>query len=175
MRASTLFLFAAIFLGGAVVWLGRVQDPDVLASVTAPISGASAPGFTLPDLEGNSHSLEDYQGRPVIINYWATWCKPCEAEMPALQAVYEKYQDDGLVILAINTTEPPQVITPFVEERGLTFPILLDERSTTAGEYDVGGYPTTYFIDKNGKILAKEFGGPMTQAFIESQVQRILN
>lgn len=175
MRASNIFLFAAIFLGGAVVWLGRVQDPDVLANVTAPITGANAPQFTLMDLEGNEHSLADYQGRPVIINYWATWCRPCEAEMPALQAVYDQYQDEGLVILAINTTESPQVITPFVEERGLTFPILLDERSMVAREYDVQAYPSTFFIDGDGKIRSAEFSGPMSQAFIESQVQRILN
>ncbi|MCI0709432.1 MAG: TlpA family protein disulfide reductase [Chloroflexi bacterium] len=175
MKASTLFLFAAIFLGGVAVWLGRVQDPDVLASVTAPISGAKAPDFTLLDLAGGEHSLDDYQGRPVIINYWATWCRPCEAEMPALQAVYEKYEDDGLVILAINTTESPQVIEPFIEERGLTFPVLLDERSATAREYGVQAYPSTYFIDRNGIIRAAEFSGPMSQAFIESQVERILN
>jgi peroxiredoxin len=175
MRASTLFLFAAIFLGGAIVWLGRVRDPDVLANVTAPISGARAPDFVLTDLQGNEHSLENYRGRPVIINYWATWCRPCEAEMPALQAVYEKYEDDGLVILAINTTESTQVITSFVEERDLTFPILLDNRSTVARAYKVQAYPSTYFIDGEGVIRSAEFSGPMSQAFIESQVQRILN
>ena len=174
-RWSTLFLFAAIFIGGFLVWLGRVDNPDNLFGEVAPRSGAAAPDFTLVDLGNESHTLSDYEGQAVIINFWATWCGPCRAEMPALEAVYNKYRDDGLVLLAVNQAESPTTIQNFVDEHRLTFPILLDPNFGVSRSYEVQAYPSTYFIDRQGRIINATFSGPMTESFIESQVLRILN
>ena len=174
MRWSIIFLFAVIFLGGAVVWFGQVDGAD-LETIPAPRSGAVAPDFVLVDLQGTQHTLDDYQGRPVVLNFWATWCPPCRAEMPALQNVYEEYRDEGLVILAINVRERPSTVQPFVDEYRLTFPVLIDGNAAVSAAYEQEAYPTTYFIDRNGRIREMAVGGPMSEAFIESNVGRIIN
>jgi peroxiredoxin len=161
-------------VGGLIVWLGRVDDPDALIGPPAPRSGAPAPEFSLVDLNGDTHSLADYRGQPVIINFWATWCPPCRAEMPDLQQVYEKNEDDGLVILAINQSESPNTVEDFADEYDLTFTIMIDNFQVS-DTYEVMAYPSTYFIDRAGRIQHAEFSGPMSKSFIESQVLDLLD
>lgn len=174
MRNATLFLFLAIIVGGALVWWGRVEDPETIELVVAPQTGGLAPALELTDLNGTQHSLADYKGQPLIINFWATWCPPCRAEMPALEAVHDKYEEDGLVVLAVNAGEDPATIRQFADNVGLHFPILLDTRGAAIRAYQVQSFPSTYFVDRQGQVRATEFSGPMSQAFIESQVSRIL-
>lgn len=174
MHIKPLSLLMVIIIGGGLVWLGRVQDPADLVGKPAPRSNAPAPNFTLVDLDGNTHSLSDFHGRPVIINFWATWCPPCRAEMPDLQRVYENYQDDDLVILAINNDEPPDVIIDFVEEYDLTFLILLDEGLDVTRLYEVQAYPSTFFLDRAGRIRYDTYSGPLTESYVESIVLELL-
>lgn len=174
MRISVAFLFASIIVGGLFVWLGRVDNPNRLNNIAAPRSGAPAPNFTLVDLEGNSHTLADYEGRPVIINFWATWCPPCAIEMPAFQEVYESYQDDGLVILAVNSSESDATIQEFMDEYDLDFTVLLDSRYQATRAYEQEAYPTTFFIDRQGRIQHTEIGGSMSKAYIASKVSKII-
>ena len=96
--------------------------------IPAPQTGFLSPDFTLEDLEGNSYSLSDLRGRPALINFWASWCPPCQAEMPAMQRAYQAYQDDGFLFLAVNATNQDSLAdaSRFAEQRNLTFPILLD-------------------------------------------------
>jgi peroxiredoxin len=145
------------------------SNPDGLLEV-----GDKALNFTLPDLEGNPVSLADYQGQPVIINFWATWCAPCRIEMPELQSVYETYQDQGLVILALNQDEPADVAEAyFKDEMGLTFTPLLDENSAISTAYGNFGLPTTYFVDVDGTV-AIVHRGPMTVGQIEGYLAEII-
>ena len=174
MRISVVFLFASILFGGLLVWLGRVDNPNRLNNIAAPHSGAPAPDFTLVDLEGNSHTLSAYEGRPVIINFWATWCAPCATEMPAFQGVYDRYQDDGLVILAINNSESIDTIQAFMTEKNLDFPVLLDSDFSATLAYKQNAFPTTFFIDREGRIQHTEIGGSMSEAFIASKVSQII-
>lgn len=173
MRWSAVFLFATIFVGGAMVWLGQVDESD-LENIAAPQAGAVAPAFELIDLDGQLHTLDEFKGRPLVLNFWATWCPPCRAEMPALQKVYDDYKDEGLVIIAINVQENPAVIQTFIEDYGLTFPVLLDTTAATSRAYEQEAFPSTYFIDRDGRVADTAFGGPMSEAFIESMVRRII-
>jgi cytochrome c biogenesis protein CcmG, thiol:disulfide interchange protein DsbE len=129
--------------------------------------GDEALPFSLPDLDGNLVNLADYRGQPVIVNFWATWCAPCRLEMPAFQTAFEKYADQGLVILAVNQDEPAEVARAyFYDEMGLTFTPLLDDNSAIATAYGVFGLPSTYFIGPDGRVVAVH-NGPLTMSQIE--------
>lgn len=136
--------------------------------------GDQAYDFTLNDFEGNPVSLSDFRGQPAIVNFWATWCAPCRIEMPALQATYEKYQDHGLVILALDQDEPLERAREFFyDEMGLTFIPLIDENSAIATAYgSFSVLPTTYFIDDDG-LVAAIHRGPLTMNQIDGYLARI--
>ncbi|MDX1613058.1 MAG: TlpA disulfide reductase family protein [Candidatus Promineifilaceae bacterium] len=133
--------------------------------------GDPAPDFTLNDLDGQPVTLSAFRGRPVIINFWATWCAPCRIEMPALQAAYEKHQDRGLVILALDQDEPAEVARSFFyDEMGLTFTPLLDENGLVAADYgNYGILPTTYFVNAEGIVTAVH-RGPLTERQLEERL-----
>lgn len=124
--------------------------------------GMRAPEFTTVTLEGEDVSLSDYKGQMVLLNFWATWCTPCKAEMPEFQAIYEQYQEKGFTVLAVNYFETPNLVQPFIEELGTTFPILMDEDGKISEDlYNAGasnGLPISYVIDKNGVIIAHQQG-----------------
>ncbi|NIS80330.1 MAG: redoxin domain-containing protein [Anaerolineales bacterium] len=138
--------------------------------------GSLAPDFTLPDLEKGPLSLNMFQGSVVLINFWTTWCPPCRAEMPALQEAYEKYQDQGFTVLAVNWTQvdDPEQVEPFVREFGLTFPILLDENGEVSERlYNLLGLPTSVFIGRDG-MVREIFIGPLQLESLEARIQSLL-
>ncbi len=155
-----------------MVWLGRVDSLDL--GPPAPRTGAPAPDFTLVDLEGNTHKLSEYVGQAVIINFWSVYCVPCRAEMPDLQQVYEEYQDQGLVLLAVNQNEPPNEVDGFIDDYDLTFPILYDTGFEVSRDYEIESFPTTYFVDRRGRVRHVTFTGPMSASFVESLVLDLL-
>ena len=141
-----------LVLGVAWVWESR-------APVTAqssdrspqPAIGYQAPDFTLSTLSGETISLAELRGKPVVLNFWATWCDPCRREMPALQATADQYAGD-VVILGLDQGEKAATVKDFIEEFGLTYPVLMDEKFAVSDSYNVQGLPTTFFIDREGVI-----------------------
>ncbi len=129
--------------------------------------GFRAPDFTLLNLEGGEVNLCDFRGRPVLINFWATWCPPCRAELPAIQEAYQN--SDNLVVLGLNFQESPQDVKSLVAFEGLTFPVLLDEGGSVALKYRARGLPTSFFVDPQGIITAVHIG-PMTKDQIANYV-----
>jgi peroxiredoxin len=129
----------------------------------APEIAAVAPSFELPSFDNGSLRLSDLRGKPVVINFWATWCEPCRVEMPALQQVYETYQNQGLRILAVNLGEPATAVRNWVQDLGLTFDVLLDQDGSTATLYHLRGQPSTYVISPDGMIV-QIFYGPVDEA-----------
>jgi len=144
--------------------------------IYAPQQGFLAPDFELTTTTGETVKLSDLRGQAVLVNLWATWCPPCRAEMPAIEKVYNEYKDDGLVVLAVNMTyqDKESDIAPFVNEYGLTFPILLDKTSDMAHAYQLRSLPSSYFIGRDGIIHEVVIGGPMAEALLRTRVEEIL-
>ncbi len=143
---------------------GASAAAPILSDLGGPEVGAAAPNFITDDLDGNPIELSELAGQPVILNFWATWCAPCRLEMPELQATYNAYQDEKLVILAVNRQETPDIIRPyFYDEMQLTFSPLVDESGLVANLYSVLVMPTTYFISPDGIITAIH-RGPLTES-----------
>ena len=147
-----------IFAGSGIFRNRGLEDLDTTDGMnTIPSVGNSAPDFELQNIEGNSVKLSDLRGKVVGINFWATWCAPCVYEMPMFQEMYEEYSPD-LEILAINNQESKDVVLPFLEEMGLSYEILYDPEAEVALKFQVIGFPTTYFVDREGVIRAVHVG-----------------
>ncbi len=170
-------LMALLTIGGERIMQVVGLAPSVRGAPTprplAVVIGEPAPDFSAQTPQGETITLSELRGRPVAINFWATWCAPCRAEMPALQAAADIYSADGLVVLAVNAGEPPDVVQRFMDEQGLSFPALLDERGEIVDLYGVEFFPTTYWIDAQGIAQAKHFGA-MTEDLIDAYLSELL-
>lgn len=118
----------------------------------------SAPDFTVTDNDGNEVKLSDFEGKPVVVNFWASWCGPCKAEMPEFEEAYKKY-GENIHFLMVNSTDGSQetieTAKEFIVSEGYTFPVYYDTKSNASIVYGVTGLPTTYFIDADGNVIAK--------------------
>ncbi|MFQ6066974.1 MAG: TlpA disulfide reductase family protein [bacterium] len=117
-----------------------------------------AKDFILENLEGYPVSLKDFQGKVVFLNFWATWCGPCRYEMPAMEKLWQKFKEEGFVILAVDLREGKEKVSSFMKENGYTFPALLDPRGKVASTYGIRAIPTTFLLDPEGKIVGKALG-----------------
>jgi thiol-disulfide isomerase/thioredoxin len=117
-----------------------------------------APDFALRTLEGKRLSLLDLNGKIVLLNFWATWCPPCKLEMPSMEALHRRLGDEGLVILAINLREEANEVKAFFREHQVSFTALLDQDGDTFARYEAWSLPTTFLVDKNGRLLGKAVG-----------------
>ena len=130
--------------------------------------------FTLTDLEGTPWTLKDLRGKVVLVNFWATWCPPCRKEMPDLQALYTRFKDQGLVILAISDEDAGKV-KPFVAERHVTYPILLDPGRKVNELFQVDGIPKSFVYDRNGRLAAEAIDMRTQKQFLEMLAQAGIN
>lgn len=135
--------------------------------------GDEAPDFQLEAIDGGRLSLSDLKGRSVLVNFWATWCNWCKYELPALQAVYEKYRNEGLIVVGVDVEEPRPLVKAYVERYGLTFPVVLDIEAATARTYRVRGLPMTYFVSPEGTITRVQRGA-MREDELELYVHKVL-
>ena len=175
VASALLFFGDDLFRKDEVVFEQVPQLDEALEGKTAVIPSTSGPiavgdvahNFILQDLDGNQYQLNDLRGQPVIVNFWATWCAPCRIEMPELQAAFETYQDDKLLILALDQDESPDVVRAFFyDEMELTFTPLLDDGGLVAGQYGVFNFPSTYFVNAEGVVTAVH-RGPMVQSQLD--------
>lgn len=147
-------IFVAVFIIIVLVILFGRSEKFMPVEV-----GMQAPEFTLPDLKGGSKSLSQYRGKVVFLNFWATWCKPCREEMPAMQDIYEGLKGQNFEMLAVSIDkDKPEVVEKFIKEFGLTFTILLDRKNKIKEVYKTTGVPETFIIDQNGIIAEKIIG-----------------
>ncbi|SEN59610.1 Peroxiredoxin [Mesobacillus persicus] len=155
---------------------GKYKKMDNVADLPVGLAeGNVAPDFSLVDLNGNPIKLSDYRGKKVLVNFWATWCPPCKAEMPYMQELYEKYHEDGFEILAVNSTVTEKSrdnVVDFVAEYELTFPIPMDEKNRVSSDYEIMAFPTSFFIDSDGVIRSITVGG-MTKEHLEGEIKKL--
>jgi cytochrome c biogenesis protein CcmG/thiol:disulfide interchange protein DsbE len=129
-------------------------------SSSAPRAGDLAPDFVLPALDGSVHKLSNHRGKPVLVNLWATWCPPCIAELPLLDAIVRDYGPRGLVVLGVAGDDEDARVRSFVAERAPAFQVLLDPGGIVGTEYGITGYPETFLVDRDGRLMAT-FIGPL--------------
>jgi peroxiredoxin len=121
--------------------------------------GTQAPGFRLPSLGGGEVNLASQRGRIVVVNFWATWCPPCVAEMPSLERLYRTLTPEGLAVVTVSTDEDQAELRKFVSQHRLTLPVLMDPGGRVAGgDYRTTGYPETFLLDRQGRILRHVVG-----------------
>lgn len=141
----------------------KIQKVDV---------GSKAPDFVLIDLNGQKHKLSEYKGKGVFLNFWGTWCKPCEREMPFINNQYSHFKDKGIQVLAVNVGESDLAVTKFVERYQLQFPIMIDKDSQVQTAYGVNPLPVTFLIDPEGEVV-KIHTGTLTESMVNDFMKKI--
>ncbi|NOZ72816.1 MAG: TlpA family protein disulfide reductase, partial [Chloroflexi bacterium] len=156
-------------------WLAEKKQEHKVTVLAPPapiiglLVGNIAPDFTLRTLSGDTLRLADLRGQVVLLNFWATWCGPCQKEMPLLMESYLQYQDQGFVVVGINVGESTLKIQSFVDALQITFPIALDEKLQVNHQYRVFGLPTSFLLDRQGVIDYRAIG-----ALRQSEWERVL-
>lgn len=128
--------------------------------------GDLPPAFSYPDLDGKTRSLEEFRGKVVLLNFWATWCEPCMTEMPGLERLYSRLKDKGLVVVAIGIDDKPPGMREAQRQMALDFPILVDENGSVKARYRLTGVPESFVLDRQGRInmiLDPEDGQPVAR------------
>lgn len=141
-----VILFLILLLGGYAI------GSSVFGGDGKPKEGGRAPDFELLGLDGVTHTLSEYKGQPVVLNFWGSWCAPCVKEMPALQAQWEKWKDQGVVVVGVNVGEDQMTVDNFVKLVDIDFPVVMDTGRDAVRSYGVSPLPTTFFINAKGKV-----------------------
>lgn len=173
-RYWNFLLVIVALLGGAWIHITRVpteDDANAVARIAARVN-FQAPDFVLTTTDEKEIALSDYRGKVVLINFWATWCPPCRAEMPDIRDAALAHPDD-FIVLAINNGESAETAKNFARLFNLQFPILLDYDGAVARKYNVQGMPTSFFIDRAGIVRAATMGA-MSRAYIQAQIEALL-
>jgi len=156
-------LISRLFLCGTCFLVSGYATADLFTAMNIkPLTGTKAPAlnFTLKHLDGTATSLHDFNGKLVLLNFWATWCLPCIQEMPDMEKLWQRYKDAGLIVLGVSNDDAGKRkrVETFIDKVNLSFPILLDSDSTVSELYDVSGIPVSYLISRDGTLLAKIVG-----------------
>ncbi|MGV8980631.1 TlpA family protein disulfide reductase [Clostridium sp.] len=181
MKKLLIVLIAAIIVGVSIYTLNTYTassstskssventDKNSTAQNNAPtrpiginpsVTKTKAIDFKLKDLKGKELSLSDLKGKKVFLNFWATWCPPCKAEMPEIEKLYQETKNSDLVIVAVEIGEPLSTVKSFIDSNKYNFKVLVDPDQTVAAQYNISSIPTSYFINADGNIISKSIGG----------------
>jgi cytochrome c biogenesis protein CcmG, thiol:disulfide interchange protein DsbE len=182
--ATTWNIAIALVLIAGVSWIVSTRTQPQLADLPAqapladPAGGAPqlnalAPQFTLNALDGSPVALADLRGKVVLVNIWASWCPPCRSEMPTIQNAYQRYQEQGFVVLAINQREDSTVVANYMREQALGFPTLLDSDGAVGASYQASALPASFFIGRDGRIRAL-YRGPLPRGVLDATITSLL-
>jgi peroxiredoxin len=160
---STILIFT-LLLG----WILYQRIP--MYQTSNRMEGRPAPDFSLRSLDGQTYRLSELRGKVVVLNFWATWCLPCRVEIPLLKSLHSELEKDGLLILGL-TQEPVEQVASFVQENGMNYPVILDDRSEAADAYGIMGYPTVVVVNRDGKIHSYTTG---LNVFMKWQIRRLV-
>ncbi|NEW06126.1 redoxin domain-containing protein [Paenibacillus sp. SYP-B3998] len=163
-------IFAVVLIIGVFTIITNLSASD---SKKYPQVGDKATEFSLIGLDGKTHELSDYKGKPLLINFWGTFCPPCKEEMPALQRQYDKWSQQGVVFLEVNVDKNKVTVQSFMDQYKLNMPVLLDAKEQVRKMYGVMDYPTTFFIGADGKVEVKKIG-QMSELFIDETLTKLV-
>ncbi|WP_404458948.1 thiol-disulfide oxidoreductase ResA [Sutcliffiella horikoshii] len=172
MNKKQRLIMRSVILAVMVIAVGYTMYINFVQSGEIVEVGDKAPNFVLTDLEGNQVMLSDYEGQGVFLNFWGTWCKPCEREMPYMEKQYQEYKEQGVEILAVNIQETDLAVEKFRDRHGMTFPIPMDRNDQVRQAYGVLPLPTTILLDQNG-IVVKKHSGELTEARVKEFMEMI--
>ncbi len=150
-----LFLKTSLLLMIFSITSSLQAAPITLTKLEVP---QPAPAFSLIDLDNKVHTLADFKGKPLIVNFWASWCRPCREELPALNRAWAKVKDKGVQMLAINIGEDPNAVFNFIREYPIDFRVLLDPESDELANWQMRGLPTTYILNSKGEVVYQAIG-----------------
>jgi thiol-disulfide isomerase/thioredoxin len=168
-------IILVMIVAGLMAVTGCQSSTEPVSTVTKAVTeGDLAPDFKLQDLDGETVSLSDMRGRPVLLNFWATWCPPCRAEMPYLQQVFEEWQGKELAVLTIDIGESRSTVQNYLQSYRLSLPVLLDIKKTVAYKYGFRYVPTTFFIDRDGIIQRMRVGPFPSKEAIDDYIDTII-
>ena len=170
---STIILLGLLLLSGCRSLTPETKPPPPVIPEGITI-GKRALDFKLQTLAGENVSLSDFRGKPVLLNFWATWCGPCKFEMPFLQAINDSYSDKGLVVLVVDYGEKPAVIEKFMTDLNLSMTVPMDSDGKVTKAFGIGALPTTFLIDKEGIIRQKVIGAFASEEAIETELRKIM-
>lgn len=154
-------------------------EPEEEEEAAEEVKTIPAIDFTLKDQYGNTHTLSDYKGKTVFLNFWATWCSPCKAEMPDIQKLYEEFQQEDVVILGVaapnlGKEQSEEGIRTFLEENGYTYPVLMDTEAEAFQAYGINSFPTTFMIDKDGNVFGY-IPGQLSEEIMRDIISQTIN
>ncbi len=159
MRKSIIFILAALVISAIFASATTITSEELQRIGLQPIKeGTAIIDFELQDLSGATRRLSDFHGKVVFLNFWATWCGPCRFEMPSMEKLYKALKAKGLEIVAVNLQEDRKSVQRFVNEYGLSFPVLLDTTGRVGATYGARSIPTTYIVDREGFVIAGTIG-----------------
>lgn len=166
-----LLLLVACF--AAAPALAQSTLPDLSHHMARLSKPWPAKNFSLQDLDGKTHTLSDYRGKVVLINFWATWCPPCRREMPSLERLHQKLKGEAFVILAADQQEDYDTVFAFTGQLDPqpTFPILLDSKTAVSRAWKVQGLPSSFLVDKRGQVVYRAVGG---REFDHPEIERLI-
>jgi peroxiredoxin len=161
-RVFSIFSIGLVFvLLNSSILLSRVDASEHYMdslSIVRFNKKVTAPNFTLKDINGEEVKLEDYRGKIVFLNFWATWCPPCREEMPSMERLYTEFKNKDFTILAVDLREKPNSVKAFGKKLGLSYPLLLDSDGTVHLDYGIRSIPTTYLVDRQGYLIGSALG-----------------
>ncbi len=158
--AQLAALIGVAALLGLLIWKVAFGRTTGAADELAEGKLVHAPAFTLDRLDRDGQlDVGDLKGKAVVVNFWASWCVPCRDEAPVLQKTYERYRDQGLVVLGVDVNDFRQDARRFMKRYGLTYPVVYDGKGSTVGKWGVRGFPETFFVDRTGKLVGERIEG----------------
>lgn len=174
LKATVIFLLAMLIAGFTIfLAIGVMGTTTATSRSGKELVGKKAPSFVAPKVGGQLVSLENYKNKPLVLNFWASWCPPCRDETPGMERIWRKYEDQGVVILGINVQDGEKEAERYISEFGVTFSNALDLDGSITVDYGVTGLPVTFFID-NDSVVAGRWVGSISEDRLDNWVSNLI-
>jgi cytochrome c biogenesis protein CcmG/thiol:disulfide interchange protein DsbE len=175
LGGQVLAVGVVVALLGLLVWKLATDEGSGVAQALEEGKVVDAPNFTLPRLDREGElTLSSLRGKAVVINFWASWCEPCKQEVPVLEAAWRKYRSRGLVVVGIDAQDFKGDARRFMRKYGMTYPVVHDGPGETLGDWDLTGFPETFFVDRRGRLVGRRVTGEIDRRTLQENIELAL-